>query len=227
MKIYAYLRVSTDDQSTANQKLAIEQAGFRVDEWHSENGVSGSTEAIKRPVMSLLYEKAQSGDTIIMTALDRLGRDAKDILNTVELFKSKGIILRVIQLSGLDLSSEVGEMILHVIAAVGQMEKRMLQRRTKEGLAEKRAEGVELGRYAKIPASVLREACEAHAKGIGWSQIARENGYDRATLINTHKKWKDDLLSYEIKWSKQEQQRKLREKQRKEKERLKKQMSGK
>jgi DNA invertase Pin-like site-specific DNA recombinase len=81
---FAYLRVSKNDDvmTTANQRLELEQAGYRIDFWH-EDMISGSTNAMGRPGLAEMPEKMRGGETLIVSKLDRLGRDAIDVIATV------------------------------------------------------------------------------------------------------------------------------------------------
>jgi putative DNA-invertase from lambdoid prophage Rac len=73
---FAYLRVSKNDDvmTTANQRLELVQAGYRIDFWH-EDAISGSTQAMGRPGFATMLEKLRDGETLIVSKLDRLGRD--------------------------------------------------------------------------------------------------------------------------------------------------------
>ena len=77
--IFAYIRVSTDDQTVKNQKDMIERAGYRVDKWLADEGVSGTIDWTKREI-NVAIEEADEGDTIIVAELSRLGRSLKQIL---------------------------------------------------------------------------------------------------------------------------------------------------
>ena len=65
MTTYAYLRVSTDDQTTDNQRLEIENAGFRIDDWVIDHGISGNTCALDREGFNGMIAKLKEGDTLL------------------------------------------------------------------------------------------------------------------------------------------------------------------
>src|ERR1700741_528568 len=117
MATYAYLRVSTScfDQTTDNQRKVILDLGFSVDKFFSEDGVSGSVAALERPEFYQMMKVCVAGDTVICTMVDRLGRNASDILHTVDEFKRLGIRLRVTQFDGIDVTSSTGKMIITVM----------------------------------------------------------------------------------------------------------------
>ena len=84
----AYLRVSTDDQTTENQRRAIETR-YNVSKWFVEEGVSGAIPAAQRSVMASLLNYVREGDTVVVVAIDRLGRNTIDVLTTVEALRAK------------------------------------------------------------------------------------------------------------------------------------------
>ncbi|MDR3482275.1 MAG: recombinase family protein [Burkholderiaceae bacterium] len=83
MIIFAYGRVSTKEQSADNQRLEIEKAGYTVDYWFADT-VSGKTSASQRPQFAALLAQIRKGETLLVSKLDRLGRDAQDVGATVK-----------------------------------------------------------------------------------------------------------------------------------------------
>ena len=83
MAIFGYGRVGTNQQTTDNQKLELENAGFKVDYCFTDTGISGKTSASLRPQFSLLLSQIRDGETLVISKLDRLGRDALDVLQMV------------------------------------------------------------------------------------------------------------------------------------------------
>jgi len=118
MATFAYSRVSTNDQTTANQHLDIAKAGYAVDFWFADEGVSGKTPASQRPQFKMLLEKIRDGETLIVAKLDRLGRDAQDIGSTIKMLASRKIQVVVLQLGKLDLTSPAGKLMLNMLAAM-------------------------------------------------------------------------------------------------------------
>ncbi|EFZ6695597.1 recombinase family protein, partial [Shigella sonnei] len=78
MAILGYCRVSTDDQSITNQQMQIEEAGYNIAKWFADEAVSGSVKASLRNGFSSLLAYAREGDTVVVVAVDRLGRDTID-----------------------------------------------------------------------------------------------------------------------------------------------------
>ncbi|GAB3190507.1 recombinase family protein [Hydrogenophaga aquatica] len=146
--VIAYLRVSTDDQTTENQKRDIE-ARYSVSKWFREVGVSGAIPAAQRPAMAQLLAYVREGDTVIVTAIDRLGRNTIDVLTTVETLKAKGVSL-VSMREGFDLATPAGEFMLTMLAAVAKLERDNIKARQMAGIERARAEGKNLGREKVI-----------------------------------------------------------------------------
>ncbi len=139
-RTFAYVRVSTAGQTTENQIREIEAAGFTVTPRRivSET-VSGSSAIEQRPGFMRLMDKLEQDDVLIVTKLDRLGRNAIDVANTVGRLEKMGVRVHCLALGGVDLTSPAGKMTMGVIAAVAQFERDLLIERTQSGL--KRAKG--------------------------------------------------------------------------------------
>lgn len=181
---FAYLRVSKDDDvmTTANQRLELEQAGYRVDYWH-EDVISGSTQAAERPGFAAMLGKMRDGETLLVSKLDRLGRDALDVMATVRALSDRGIRVIVHSLGGVDLSSPSGKLLVTMLAAVAEMERDLLIERTRAGIARARNEGKVIGRPPKTSPEQRRDMLESMAAGQTVSALARKYGVSRASVI--------------------------------------------
>lgn len=158
MTTYAYLRVSTDDQTTDNQRLEIENAGFRIDDWVIDHGISGNTCALDRDGFNGMIAKLKEGDTVIVKSIDRIGRNAYDVLSIVETFKKKKVSFRIVQLDSVDLTSPMGKCLLTMMAAFAELELNTIKERTKAGVARAKAEGKAVGKESKIDPDKVEEA---------------------------------------------------------------------
>ncbi|MGT5162779.1 recombinase family protein, partial [Escherichia coli] len=146
-RIFAYCRVSTLEQTTENQRREIESAGFNVRPQRIiEEQISGSVAASERPGFNRLLDRLESGDVLIVTKLDRLGRNAMDIRKTVEQLTESGIRVHCLALGGVDLTSSAGKMTMQVISAVAEFERDLLLERTYSGIARARDAGKRFGR---------------------------------------------------------------------------------
>ena len=183
MAVFAYSRVSTHEQTTENQKLEIQQAGFNVDYWFADEGVSGKVSARQRPQFSLLLDKIRDGETIVCSKLDRLGRDAIDVLSTVRHLTERNIKVIVIQLGNTDLTSTTGKLLLTMLMAVAEMERSLIVERTQAGLVRAKAEGKQLGRRSKTTDEQKKVIRQKLLDGVSVSAVAREYGVSRATVV--------------------------------------------
>lgn len=187
MAVFAYLRVSTTEQTTENQRLEITNAGLAVDYWFEES-VSGSVQASQRQEFTKLLSQIRDGETLVVSKLDRLGRDALDVQHTVQTLKERNISVKVIQLGGLDLTSAVGKLALSMLSAVAELERDVLIERTQAGLARAKAQGVKLGRKPKTTAAQQTEIkALVAAREVSISEIARRYKISRATVLDIAK----------------------------------------
>lgn len=184
-RLFAYARVSTVEQETANQLLEITSAGYVIESHrYIEERISGSVEAFKRPAFLQLTYKLEQGDTLVVTKLDRLGRDSIDVQKTVHWFTEHGVRLIVLQLGNLDLTSSSGALMVKVLSAVADFERQLIIERVQAGLARAKAENVKLGRPSKTSASDKQTIIDKLAQGVTVSQVAREFSISRASVIN-------------------------------------------
>ncbi|MCY4459278.1 MAG: recombinase family protein [Albidovulum sp.] len=181
---FAYARVSTASQEPGNQIMEIEAAGFSV-ELHRivSDTVSGSTAVAQRKGFSLLLDKMEKGDVLIVTKLDRLGRDAIDAVGTVADLEKMGIRVHCLALGGVDSASSAGKMTMNVINAVAQFEHDLLVERAQSGLARAKAAGKPPGRPSTLSAGRQDLVKEKIRNGEIISSIARQFGTSRQTIM--------------------------------------------
>ena len=148
MAVIGYLRVSTGEQSIGAQRHSIEQT-HKVETWFADEGVSGAVEALQRPEFAELFKFIRKGDTLIVPAVDRLGRNTIDVLDTVEALQGKGVSIISLR-EGFDLSTPIGKAMLTMLAAVAELERSNIKTRQMAGIAKAKAEGKALGREKTI-----------------------------------------------------------------------------
>lgn len=183
-RTFAYTRVSTVEQTSDNQVREIEAAGFGIAPYRivSET-ISGSMAIAQREGFSRLIDKMEQGDVLVVTKLDRLGRDAIDVSTTVARLEEMGIRVHCLALGGVDLTSSAGKMTMNVINAVAQFERDLLVERTQAGLARAKAEGKPLGRPPALSEDQRRTVREKIANGETISAIARAYKTSRQTIM--------------------------------------------
>lgn len=183
-RVFAYCRVSTSDQSTENQIQEITGAGFQVDGRRVvKETVSGSVAAKERAGFKRLVDRLEAGDVLIVTKLDRLGRNAMDVRSTVEDLAAFGVRVHCLALGGIDLTSPAGKMTMGVIAAVAEFERDLLIERTQIGLARAKAGGAKIGRPARLSPVESQEVRSRLASGEAVASVARDFGTSRQTIM--------------------------------------------
>lgn len=183
-RVFAYCRVSTLEQTTENQRREIQAAGFDVSvQRYIEEHISGSVAASERPGFSRLLDRMESGDVLIVTKLDRLGRNAMDIRKTVEQLDASDIRVHCLALGGVDLTSPAGKMTMQVISAVAEFERDLLLERTYSGIARAKAAGTRFGRPSALREEQKKAVMQLIDAGTSISSIAKEFHTTRQTIL--------------------------------------------
>ena len=183
-RVFAYCRVSTADQTTDNQIQEIAAAGFTVQKGRViAETVSGAVPAMKRKGFLALLNKLEAADVLIVTKLDRLGRNAMDVRASVERLASIGVRVHCLALGGVDLTSPAGKMTMGVIAAVAEFERDLLIERTQSGLARVKSQGKVLGRPRSVDAQASKIVVERLERGEAVAALAREYGTSRQSIM--------------------------------------------
>ena len=187
-RTFAYCRVSTADQTTDNQAREIEGAGFKVDPKRIiAETVSGSVAAMERKGFAKLVDRLEAGDILIVTKLDRLGRNAMDVRSTVDSLAQEGVKVHCLALGGVDLTSAAGKMTMGVIAAVAEFERDLLVERTQAGLSRAKAEGKTLGRPSALTGEQRDAIRVKRSQGLSLGALAAEYGVSRAAIQRVEK----------------------------------------
>lgn len=183
-RTFAYARVSTTDQTASNQLREIEAAGFSVDKRRVvTESISGSVSAHQRPGFSELLLKMEEGDVLIVTKLDRLGRNAMDVRATVEALSERGIRIHCLALGGVDLTSAAGRMTMQVLNAVAEFERDLLIERTQAGISRAKAEGKAIGRPSALNKQQQDEVRRQLSDGASVAGLAKRYGTSRQTIM--------------------------------------------
>ena len=184
-RLFGYARVSTSQQVNSNQAQEIAAAGYNIEDHRFiEEQVICSVCAFQRKGFKSLIEKLESGDTLVVSKLDRLGRDSIDVQNTVEYFTQHGIRLKVLNLGDVDVTSSTGALMVKVFAAFAAFERDLIIERVQAGLARAKSEGKTLGRKTKTTAEQRKAICQRRAQAVSVSQLARDYGISRATVLS-------------------------------------------
>jgi DNA invertase Pin-like site-specific DNA recombinase len=142
-RLVGYARVSTDDQDLSLQIDALTRQGIPEAAIFMDKLSEAKTE---RPGLTKCLEALQRGDSLVVWRLDRLGRSMRHLITLVEDLRNKGIGFRSISEGAIDTTCASGELIFNIFSALAQFERRLIQERTKAGLAAARARGRNGGR---------------------------------------------------------------------------------
>lgn len=183
-RTFLYCRVSTAEQTTENQALQAKQAGYEVKAARVvAETISGTVPAMDRPAFAKLVDKLEEGDTLVVTKLDRLGRNASDVDRTVEQLQRAGVRLVVLDLPIAEVTSAAGDLVRRMFAAFAQFERDQLVERTHAGLARAKAEGKKLGRKPALSDAQQAEARALLAEGRAVREVARMLGVSHPTIL--------------------------------------------
>lgn len=184
MRTFLYTRVSTEDQSTAQQLHSAQEAGYGIEPQcvFTDHGVSGTVPAMEREGFAAMMAKAMKGDRIVVAKLDRIGRNAADILATVENVRKVGVKLVVLGMDGMDLTGTYGNVILAVLAGMAQLERDLISERTKAALQAKKARGERVGAIPKVVGTMAQDMADMHATGMSMAQIGERFGVTAMTV---------------------------------------------
>lgn len=169
MRLFGYARVSTSQQSLDIQLDALKQSGVEPGRIFSDKASGNST---KRDGLDLLRIKVEKGDVVLVTALDRLGRDTADMIQLIKEFDQIGVAIRFLN-EGVSTEGAMGQMVVTILSAVAQAERRRILERTNEGRIEAKAKGVKFGRKRRID---RQKVLDLKAQGMGATAISKQLG---------------------------------------------------
>jgi len=176
--VVGYARVSTKEQTVENQKQQITSRGYSVSKWFTDEATSGSVESTKRLGLKSLLDYVREGDILVVTAIDRLGRNTIDVLSTVTKLSEKGV--KVISLrEGVDLSTPTGIAVISIMASLAQLEKDLISERRKAGIQRAQSSGVHCGRPIKAE---MKDFENLLSEGLSPKEIMITLGISKATF---------------------------------------------
>lgn len=188
-RTFAYLRVNSADQPTQDQADEIRAAGFDIEpDRVAVETVSGSTSATNRTDFKLLVDRFETGDALIVTQLDCLGRDIMDVRSTVDKLAGRGVRVYCLALGRVDLTSRAGKKTMMVIGAVADFERNLLNEHIRAGLKRAKAGGILLGRPYALSHEQHLEIWERREKGASLGELAKEFRVSRAMIQRVEKR---------------------------------------
>jgi DNA invertase Pin-like site-specific DNA recombinase len=175
--IVGYARVSTDGQTLDAQQSELRSAG--VEKVYSEK-ISGAIS--DRPALAKAIGALGSGDTLIVTKLDRLARSTRDLLNTLAEITQRGASFKSLGDSWADTTTPHGRLMLTVLGGLAEFERHLILARTSEGRQRAQQRGVRFGRKPKLTAHQQQEALARRAAGEALVDIARSYAVSHSTI---------------------------------------------
>ena len=175
-----YARVSTEHQSLDQQVDALVAAGVDGARIYSDK-LSGMSTREQRPGLAALLDYARQGDAIVVVGIDRLGRNAAEVMTTIRELGERGIVLRSLR-EGIDTSTAAGRMVAGVLASLAELEIELGRERRAASREARRARGQSVGRPKALDEARAGLAQRMHAGGEPASTIAATLGVSRATV---------------------------------------------
>jgi DNA invertase Pin-like site-specific DNA recombinase len=175
-----YARVSTEHRSLDQQIDALAAAGVESNRVYSDK-LSGTSTRQQRPGLAALLDYAREGDAIVVIGIDRLGRNAAEVMTTIRELGQRGIVLRSLR-EGIDTSNATGRMVAGVLASLAELELELGRERRSAAREARRARGQSIGRPKALDESKAALAQRMHASGESASTIATALGVSRATV---------------------------------------------
>ncbi|MGU3502892.1 recombinase family protein [Mycobacterium sp. C31M] len=178
--VLGYARVSTGHQSLDQQVDALVDAGVDEARVYSDK-LSGTSTREQRPGLAALLDYAREGDVIVVVGIDRLGRNAAEVMTTIRELGQRGIVLRSLR-EGIDTSNAAGRMIAGVLASLAELELELGRERRTAAREARKARGQSIGRPKALDAQKTALAQRMHAAGEPATTIASTLGVSRATV---------------------------------------------
>src|SRR6478752_2453209 len=175
-----YARVSTAHQSLCQQNDALTAAGVDSARIYTDK-LSGTSTRQQRPGLAALLDYARQGDAIVVVGIDRLGRNAAEVMTTIRDLGERGIVLRSLR-EGIDTSNASGRMVAGVLASLAELELELGRERRAAARDARRARGQSIGRPKALDASKAALVQRMHASGESATTIATTLGVSRATI---------------------------------------------
>ena len=175
MRLFGYARVSTSQQSLDIQINTLILQGVKPSRVFTDKS---SGKDCKREGLNLLKLKVEESDVILITKLDRLGRDTADMIQLIAEFDIIGVSIRFLD-DGISTEGTMGKMVVTILAAVAQAERHRILERTNEGRIEAKSKGIKFGRKRAINRKTI---LDKRKKGIGASTIANQLKIGRSTV---------------------------------------------
>jgi DNA invertase Pin-like site-specific DNA recombinase len=183
-RFIGYARVSTDGQTLDGQVEALEAAGAAATFQETASGARTDRAQLANAIGAL-----RTGDTLIVTRLDRLARSTRDLLNTLDAVARKGAMFKSLADTWADTTTPHGRLLLTVLGGLAEFERELIRARTGEGRRRAVEAGVKLGRRSSLTSHQQKEVYKRRADGETLKALARSYGVTHPTIIRTLRKF--------------------------------------
>jgi DNA invertase Pin-like site-specific DNA recombinase len=168
-RLFGYARVSTEEQNldvqvTALRAAGVEDANLYVEKISAVNA--------KRPIFGLMMKMLEQGDTLLFHSLSRMGREAAKVIVLLQSLTDQGVIWRSLTEPHLDSSTAIGRFMVTMTGAKDQLERDQVVERTVRGMAERKRQGMWLGRKPKVSDADAQRMMRMRNQGLTGEQIA-------------------------------------------------------
>lgn len=181
--IFGYIRCSKYEQCSDRQLDALLRYGVPEDNIYQEK-ITGTIK--NRPELDILRKILRNGDILVIESLSRLGRSTKNLLEFLDEFENKGIVLVSLK-ENIDMSTPTGKLLITVLSAISQFERDIIVQRTQEGLSSARARGRKGGRPPANKQSIETAITLYNSKQYTVQEICNRTGISKSTLYKTLK----------------------------------------
>ena len=174
-RLFGYARVSTNQQLLDIQTKRLIGAGVKESRIFYDKATGND---LNREGLNNLLNKVEKGDTVLITNLDRLGRDTADMINLINQFANIGVAIRFLD-DGISTEGSMGKMVITILSAVAEAERQRILERTNEGRLEAKNKGIKFGRKRSVNRNKL---LKLKAEGIKGTALAKEMKISRAAV---------------------------------------------
>lgn len=179
-QLLGYARVSTSHQSLDQQHDALAAVGVDGERMYDDK-LSGTSTREQRPGLAALLDYARPGDVIVVVGIDRLGRNAAEVMTTIRDLGQREVVLRSLR-EGIDTSNATGRMVAGVLASLAELELELQRERRAASMEARRARGQDVGRPRALSPAKVEQVLTLHAAGQPVAAIAKSFGVGRDTV---------------------------------------------
>jgi DNA invertase Pin-like site-specific DNA recombinase len=195
--VVGYVRVSTDEQGNSGLGLQAQRRALEEEAAHRgwtllsihEDVATGKTKSGRQGLQAALQAvDTGEADVLVAVRVDRLSRSLRDLIELMDRSVSEGWSLVTLDLR-VDTTTPHGKAMARMAGVFAELERDLIAERTKAALAVKKAQGAKLGRPATMPPQVRRRIKRMHARGLGWTAIARKLNDDGVQTAQEGRQW--------------------------------------